>query len=285
MLGLLFCSITSILYLFGLPTFKLDNINAEGYVENSRFGGLWGAPNVFSNTLIMLLAINLYFLPQNRFLKVILFVTAFFGWIASGSRSVIVYFALLLPFAVNHFKSINKGFTSYLKTLLIAAGIILAMLYATGALDKLIDMGGALKRLSEESAGEDVRKEKNATYINYLLSDVRYFAFGVPGEIQQGNNGDVEFSDNGVLLFLLENGIPFALFYALIIYILVSYTDKKIKFSMGLGIFLLILLLTSVTNNDIMWDHYVFTCILFFFLLISNQQNIEIENKKITSLN
>ncbi|WP_199142108.1 hypothetical protein, partial [Pedobacter sp. ASV12] len=178
------------------------------------------------------------------------------------------------PFAVNHFKSINKGFTSYLKTLLIAAGIILAMLYATGALDKLIDMGGALKRLSEESAGEDVRKEKNATYINYLLSDVRYFAFGVPGEIQQGNNGDVEFSDNGVLLFLLENGIPFALFYALIIYILVSYTDKKIKFSMGLGIFLLILLLTSVTNNDIMWDHYVFTCILFFFLLISNQQNI-----------
>lgn len=268
--SLLFGSLTGLFYLFGLPTFRILKEDVSIY-EMDRFGGIWGAPNGFSNLMVLLLMGFLFCKDNSFIIKISICIIVFLGCISAGSRSPIIYMFFLLPFIFFDFKNRSKSILKYTYFMILAVLFVFFVLYTTGLFEKLLNLEGALTRLLEQNATEDLRKDKGTFFLNYLFSNMQNIFLGINPKEQLL---DVQFSDNGILLFMLDNGVPFFLIYILLIFLLLKDNVKYFNISITIMVFSIILLLTSAMNNVVLWDNYMYISVLVFFL-IKNKQKIE----------
>lgn len=272
-----FSNITSILYLLELPTYRIISTKGEDIVY-LRFGGIWGAANGFSNMMIIILAYFVFAFNNNNLFKYSMFLLGFFGWIASGSRSVILYFLLILPFVIYSLYKLESSAKKYIFSMFVMGVFGIAILVFSGLWDTLSELGGAIQRM-EEMGGEDIRSEKNTIYLKILFSDFQSFLLGLSTKVQEGQHGVIDFSDNAILLLIIDNGFPLACIFLFILGYLyftvpnnkqletASALRRKYPYSLSLIILFMIFALTSGMNNTIIWDFYLYTTIIVFFIL------------------
>lgn len=272
-----FSNVTSILYLFNLPTYRILSTKGED-VFYLRFGGIWGAPNGFSNVMFIFLAYFLFIFPHKTIFKYFVCILGFMGWIASGSRSVALYLLLILPFVIIPLPKLESSIKKYISSLVILGVTGICALIFSGLWNTLSQLEGAIQRM-QEMGGSDIRSDKNLIYTNLIFSDVQNVMLGLSTKVQEGRLGQIDFSDNAILLLMIDNGVPFAVIFILIlIYMYFNNSNRKIstiefsirkKFPYSVSLILLFLIfgLTSAMNNTIIWDFYLYTSMLIFFIL------------------
>ena len=264
LLSFLFANITSLLFMFGLPTFRIYKETTSIY-ELGRFGGIWGAPNGFAY-LIALVCFAVVFLWRIPFiLRLLLYFLSVGGWIMAGSRLCALFYILMFPFVFLDIKKVKGIVLKYLIILAIGDGVVLTLLYTTDLGNQLVNVGGAFMRFVENQTGEDVRFEKNSYFFGKLLEHPQNCLFGIAQSEQISNV--VEFSDNGILLFMLNLGIPFFVVYGIILFRVIF---RKVIFPnfkyLSFWVLLSIIIITFYVNNATIWDNYIFVSILILFL-------------------
>ena len=274
----LFANITSILYLMGLPTFRIYDPDLSIY-EIGRFGGIWGAPNGFAYliALVCFAMITLWRIPT--WLKLSLYTLSVMGWVMAGSRLCALFYMLLLPLVFMDISKTRKAVINYILLMVAGAVVIIILLFTTQLGQYLLSLGGAFNRMMEQQAGEDIRVEKNAYFLGKLFESVQNFFLGIPSSEQISNV--VTFSDNGLLLFMLNLGIPnFISFGILILYLtfqkIIIWSYRYIAF----WILVIIIGITFFVNNATIWDNYIFVSILILYLLAEFLRKNQLERAK-----
>lgn len=260
----LFANITSALFLMRLPTFRILDESLTIY-EIGRFGGIWGAPNGFAYLMAL---VCFALLTCGRFsviFKATIYFISVFGWIAAGSRMCALFYILMLPFVFISLDIYKKFITKYITTLAISAAVFTIVLFTTGFGNTLLDLGGAFSRMTEYSAGEDIRFQKNSFFFGKLFDSPQSFFLGIP--IEEQGSGVIEFSDNGILLFILNLGVSFFIVYSLFMFRLMF--NRVFSRNLKNPIFFILIIIISTTffvNNATIWDNYIFISLLIVYL-------------------
>lgn len=275
--SLVFGSITSLLYLFGLPTFRIVDTSLT-LEQIGRFGGIYGGSNVFANAMALFLILVLLILDLKPRMKFLVYLLAFAGWIASGNRAAILTYILVTPFLFVNIKNLAVSFKRYLSIFLLTSSVGLTFILLFMDVNDLSNSGGSIQRLAEQGVGNDIRGEIIILYSGRLLNSNKAIFFGMNPTEQTAEI--VDFSDNSILLFLLDNGLLFSFGFIFLLFFLIRNRQLG-NMNFELRVYIGILFVTLGLNNAILWDFYVYTSLLGYFMIrnLSNFRSVELFKK------
>jgi hypothetical protein len=258
----------SLLKISGYPHLDLSDINSDYYVEDSRFGGLYGAPNVQSNiSSIVFLIFVLVNLEMATF-KIILFaLMTIITILPTISRSgfVITILALLFYFIYNIL--IKKSTFRFKLIKLLHIGIITILtinIFIFYELDKYTIYLFQRFLTNDSISTDQSRSNRFLFFYDILKNNLNYLFAGIPDKLQSSKYDPLfSISDNSFTLLISKFGIFFSVLYLFILRLSIG----KINLNPILLFYLGTVLIVFSTNNSIIWSQWSFYFILGLFLI------------------
>jgi hypothetical protein len=265
---ILFNFLNSVLYILGLNFFETQFEDSENYIAFSRFSGLFGAPNLSSNALVLLTII--YLLTTNKFKVVRTLLLSFIFFIAvlpNLSRGPLLIFTIFL--AIFFLLNIKLNFLNLFLIFISFFILIYFLSYLINNSEFGLFFNSLLDRV-EELDGKYGRLDRLTLTFKLLYENIISLVIGIKGSSQIINE-DFSISDNSLTLFLANFGLPFTLFFVFLIIRYINYftisKNKKILYT-------LVIVSIGIFNNAVLWTVWSLYVIFGYKLLsISNLEN------------
>ena len=252
---LTFNSVIGLLYILGYETIEYKTMTVE--VIGSRFAGIYGNANVYSNFVFIIYLIIVLINPKNWYLVIYSSMALIPVIMSSLSRAPLILFVFTLVFLLRD--KIKFKFIVPISALFIFIYFSVSKLWEYGGL-------GITNRLISlyESGDTGSRDEKFYQAIELTFSSINSIFIGVSPELlQKGYN----ISDNSFTLIITSYGIFLPLLWGLIIW---KSSRKKLSllFKQKTTIYYsMAILLIFITNNALLWLSGVFFAIIGFYMI------------------
>jgi hypothetical protein len=273
---IIFHFINSLLKIIGYPHMDLSDINSDYYVEDSRFGGFYGAPNVQSNVTSIIYLIFVFINLEMKTSKIIIFtLMTLISILPTISRSgFILTFLTFIFYFVYHILIKKTTIIFKFKKILHIVIIYFFTIYLFILLELDTYTISILQRFTtnDNIAIDQSRSNRFFYFYDILRHNLNYLFAGIP-DILQSSVYDPLFSisDNTFTLLISKFGIFFSILFLFILKI----SFYKIKFNPVIIFYFSLAIIVFTTNNSIIWSQWSFYFILGLFF-INNKNNFSL---------
>ena len=258
--------INSLLFSINGIFFETVSDTTTGYIDNSRFNGLFGGANISSNVLLIIVLIYLFTSNKFNVIRTLLFSIILLVTILPNlSRGPIFIFFLSLAiylFINLKSKSINIFYIIlFILLLLILGSYIITSIYFTNTFESFSER-------TEELDGEEGRLNRFLFTVNLMYENFSTFFIGIKGK-NQLKSELFTISDNSLTLLLANLGIFFTIYFINLISKFIN-TFKSIE--KNKLIYTIAIITISLINNSLLWTVWVFIAILGYKLISTSEE-------------
>lgn len=258
---LIFNFAIALLYIIGLPTIQIADINSPDYNEFGRFTGIMGGANVQGNFIFLIFMILALGAFNVKLYKIFfLLIISLIAVMPTLSRSSIIGIIFVFFYSIyEHFRRSSLSSKVFL-ILAIYIFINLFSFWLDFSTFNLYYKSFIARLYYSDISGERIEKLHYA--ITTLTSDINHMIIGIPIKLQQ--NYVVSISDNSLTLLLAGFGIPYTLFF---IFFIVNLIKDKIILDKKIIVYTLLTSVILLTNNAILWLPWISYTILGYCIL------------------
>tara|TARA_B110001450_G_C17647858_1_gene491999 strand:+ start:126 stop:1301 length:1176 start_codon:yes stop_codon:yes gene_type:complete len=258
---LTFNSVIGFLYILGYPTIEYKTMTVE--VIGSRFAGIYGNPNVYSNFVFIIYLIIVLINPKNWYLVIYSSMALIPVIMSSLSRAPLILFFFTLLFILRD--KFKFKFIVPMSALFMFIYFSVSKLWEYGGVGISNRMIGLF-----ESGDTGSRDEKFYQAMELTFSSISSIFIGVSPELlQKGYN----ISDNSLTLILTSYGVFLPLLWGLIIWISSRKKFNRLLKQKSVIYFSFAVLLIFITNNALLWLSGVFFAIVGFYMISNVRQS------------